>query len=152
MTEYQWRKANGYAEICHHIATLNRYKEPETFFQIKWVVTPFNKNQHYMKKQSILYLVIHKNIVRHTAHTIAQWPNPKQWIIVHTSDLTMIIRQSMYFLSIIIREMGKQKTHGPIYCIMDNWNNMLNLTHTLDMIFALQPTQIIRLLSTVSAV
>ena len=28
--------------------------------------------------------------------------------------------------------MGKLKTHSPIYCIMDNWENMLNLTHTLD--------------------
>ena len=35
-----------------------------------------------------------KNIKRHTAHTIVSWPNPKQWILVHTSDLMMIIRQS----------------------------------------------------------
>ena len=38
-----------------------------------------------------------KNIKRHTAHTIVSWPNPKQWIIVHTSDLMMIIRQSNIF-------------------------------------------------------
>ena len=44
----------------------------------------------------------------------------------------MIIRQSIYILSIIIREMGKLKTHNPTYFIMDNWENMLNLTHTLD--------------------
>ena len=31
--------------------------------------------------------------------------------------------------------MGKLKTHSPIYCIMDNWENMLNLTHTLDKIY-----------------
>ena len=36
-------------------------------------------------------------IKRHTAHTIVSWPNPKQWIIVHTSDLMMIIRQSNIF-------------------------------------------------------
>ena len=29
-------------------------------------------------------------------------------------------------------EMGKLKTHSPIYCMMDNWENMFNLTHTLD--------------------
>ena len=40
---------------------------------------------------------------------------PKQWVIVHTSDLMMI-----YILSIITREMGKLKTHSPTYCIMDN--------------------------------
>ena len=58
------------------------------------------------------------NIERHTAHTIVSWPNPKQWVIVHTSDLMMIIRQSIYILSIITREMGKLKTHNPTYCIM----------------------------------
>ena len=34
----------------------------------------------------------HKNIVRHTAHTIVPWPNPKQWFMIHTSGLMMIIR------------------------------------------------------------
>ena len=32
----------------------------------------------------------HKNIVRHTAHTIVSWPNPKQWLMIHTSGLMMI--------------------------------------------------------------
>ena len=41
----------------------------------------------------------HKNIERHTAHTIVSWPNPKQWVIIHTSDLMMIIRQSVYSLN-----------------------------------------------------
>ena len=41
-----------------------------------------------------------KNIERHTAHTIVSWPNPKQWVTVHTSDLMMmIIRQSIYYLN-----------------------------------------------------
>ena len=71
-----------------------------------------------------------KNIERHTVHTIVSWPNPKQWVIVHTSDLMMIIRQSIYILSIITREVGKLKTHSHTYCIMDNWENMLNLTHS----------------------
>ena len=75
-----------------------------------------------------------KNIERHTADTIVSWPNPKQWVIVHTSDLMMIIRQSIYNLSIITREMSKLKTHSPC-CIMDNGENMLNLTHTLDRIY-----------------
>ena len=46
-------------------------------------------------------LVDHKNIKRHTAHTIVSWPNPKQWVLVHTADLVMIIRQRMYIISII---------------------------------------------------
>ena len=37
-------------------------------------------------------------IYRHTAHTIVPWPNPKQWVIVHISDL-MIIRQNIYSLN-----------------------------------------------------
>ena len=40
-----------------------------------------------------------KNIESHTGHTIVSWPNSKQWIIVHTSDLMMIIRQSVYSLN-----------------------------------------------------
>ena len=76
-----------------------------------------------------------KNIERHTADTIVSWPYPKQWVIVHTSDLMMIIRQSIYILSIITGEMGKLKTYSPIYCIMDNGENMLNLTHTLNKIY-----------------
>ena len=76
-----------------------------------------------------------KNIERHTADTIVSWPNPKQWVIVQTSDLMMIIRQSMYIISIITREMGKLKTYSPTYCKMDNGENMLNLTHTLDKIY-----------------
>ena len=40
-----------------------------------------------------------KNIERHTAHTIVLLPNPKQWMIVHTSDLMMIVRQSIYSLN-----------------------------------------------------
>ena len=55
--------------------------------------------------------ILHENIERHTAHTIVSWPNPKQWVIVHTSDLMMIIRQSIYILSIITKETGKLKRH-----------------------------------------
>ena len=63
---------------------------------------------------------LHKNIERHTAHTIVSWPYPKQWVIVHTSDFMMITRQSVYILSIITGEMSKLKTHSPIYWIMGN--------------------------------
>ena len=35
---------------------------------------------------------LHKNIVRHTAHTIVSCPYPKQWLMIHTSGLMMIIR------------------------------------------------------------
>ena len=34
----------------------------------------------------------YKNIVRHTAHAIVSWPNPKQWLMIHTSGLMMMIR------------------------------------------------------------
>ena len=68
---------------------------------------------------------IDKNIERHIAHTIVSRPNPKQWVIVHTSDLIMIIRQSMYILSIFTKEKGKLVTHSPTYCIMDNSENII---------------------------
>ena len=36
---------------------------------------------------------------------------------------------------IITREMGKLKTYSPTYCIMDDEENIPNLTHTLDKIY-----------------
>ena len=67
-------------------------------------------NTKSMWKYRLEYMdLFYKNIERHTADTIVSWPNPKQWAIVHTSDLMMIIRQSIYILSIITREMGKLK-------------------------------------------
>ena len=54
-----------------------------------------------------------KNIEIHTVHTIHSWPNPKQWVIVHTFDLMMIKRQSIYILSIITKGMGKLKHTAP---------------------------------------
>ena len=47
----------------------------------------------------------------------------------------MIIRQTIYILSLITMEMGKLQAHSPTYCITDNWENMLNLTHTLDKLY-----------------
>ena len=76
----------------------------------------------------------YKNLESHTAHIIVSWPSPKQWVIVHTSDL-MMIRKSIYILSTITREMGKLKAHSPTYFIMGNWENMLYLAHTLDKLF-----------------
>ena len=49
---------------------------------------------------------LHKNIEIHTADTIVSWPNHEQWVIVRTSYLMMVIRQSIYILSIITRGMG----------------------------------------------
>ena len=48
------------------------------------------------KHVSLFELSVDKNIEKHSAHAIFSWPNPKEWIIVHTSDLMMIIRQSIY--------------------------------------------------------
>ena len=57
--------------------------------------------------------IYYKNIERHAAGTIVSWPNPKQWVKVHTSDLMMIIRQSIYILSIITTEWVYWKHTAP---------------------------------------
>ena len=41
----------------------------------------------------------------------------------------------IYILSIITTEMGELKTYSSTYCIMDNGENIPNLTHTLDKIY-----------------
>ena len=40
--------------------------------------------------------MVYKNIVRHSAHNIVSRPNPKQWLVTHTFDVMMIIRQSTH--------------------------------------------------------
>ena len=55
----------------------------------------FHKDSIYHRQYDSF---IQKNRERHTAHTIVSWLNPKQWSIVHTSDLMMIIEQSIYSL------------------------------------------------------
>ena len=44
-------------------------------------------------------------------------------------------KTKQYIISTITRKLGKLKTYSPIYWIMDNQENMLNLTHTLDKIY-----------------
>ena len=52
-------------------------------------------------------ILFNKNIERHAAHTIVSWPNTKQWVIVNTSDLMMIIRQKIYIYIFIQSSQGK---------------------------------------------
>ena len=54
--------------------------------------------RHNERDSASTHQRLHKNIERHTAHTIVSWPYPKQWVIVHTSDFMMITRQSVYIL------------------------------------------------------
>ena len=84
-------------------------------------------------------IVFYKNKARDTANAIVSWLHPKQWTIVHTSDLMMIIRRSIYMWYIYIyisqSSPGKWVDWKCIYCIVDNWKNVINLTHTLDKIY-----------------
>ena len=48
-----------------------------------------------------------KNIVRHTAHTIVSWPNPKQWLMIKAADddagkLQPVFLKRLYLLHICI--------------------------------------------------
>ena len=81
---YPWQHA-------HSIISKTQFED--RYNSDKWIYTETVYHGHYS-----LRLVIGKNIERHTAYTIVSWPNPKQWIIVHTSDLMMITRQSVYSL------------------------------------------------------
>ena len=64
--------------------------------------------------------LIDKNIERRRAHIIVSWPNPKQWVIVHTSDLMTMIRQSIFSLNHHKGD-GKIENTQPQLCIVDNW-------------------------------
>ena len=92
------------------------------------VGSTLSQHSHWLdadtRRKAIIWT--NKNIERHTAHTIVSWPNPKQGVIVHTSDM-MIIRQRIYVLSIIAREMGKMNAHSPTYCTYLARGLLLNL-------------------------
>ena len=75
--------------ICRIINAITKWYKHK--FMVAW-----NWNT-WMIPCNFITEVIHskrgyKNIVRHTAHTIVSWPNPKQWLMIHTSGLMMIIR------------------------------------------------------------
>ena len=63
-----------------------------------WSCVLFALCQRNPQKLRCSYTIKHKNIERHTAHTIVSSPNPKQWVIVHISDLIMIIRQVYIYI------------------------------------------------------
>ena len=64
----------------------------------------------------------HKNIERHTAHTIISWQNLKQWVIVHTSELMMIKRPSIYIISIITYHVGDYVEMGSCKVVKSDEN------------------------------
>ena len=67
------------------------------------------------KAYTLMHTHTYKNIDRHTAYTIVSWPNPKQGIIVHTSDLMMIIRQRIYKLPGQTIELAKVLGVSPVF-------------------------------------
>ena len=100
------------------------------WWNVLHTINTFSTHRHFGQ-----YIVPQNNTEIHTAHTIVSCPSPKPWVIVHTSDSMMKIWQCIYILSIITREMSRLKTHSPTCFVMDNWENMLYLTHTLDQLY-----------------
>ena len=84
------------------------------------------------------YILYHRNIVKYTAYAIVLGPNPKQWLLIHIFDLTMIMIIIFSQASKKIK-MGKLKTHSPIKCIKDHWEKGFCLRQALNRIY---PTRI----------
>ena len=80
------------------------------------------------------HITQHKNMARHTAHTIVSLPNPRQCLMFHNYDLMMIVRWNTNILTIMKKETWKLQGHTPIYCTNYDFENKLNLRHTLDRI------------------
>ena len=76
-------------------------------------LTPCHRNETDMGVSIFKVGEHYKNTKRHTAHTIVSWPNHKQWVLFHTSDLMMIIRQGIYIISIITRKWVNWKHTAP---------------------------------------
>ena len=86
---------SGCHELCQndHVGTANddNFVKMTNFSGFFFFLTRHDLTLGWFQKS--------KNIERHKAHIIVSWPNPKQRMIVHTSDLMMIIRQSIYSLN-----------------------------------------------------
>ena len=72
---------------------------------------------------------------KHTVHTIISLPNHQHCLKIHVSELMVMIRLNGYVLTIIEREIDQLKTPSYIYCTKDNWQNRINIEHTLDRIY-----------------
>ena len=122
------------------------------FVTWKWIktigtgISLFNRSCPYAFNASIDFWLIttsqvDKNIERHTVHTIVSWPKPKQWVIVHTSDLMMIIRQSIYIYiyikwTVFVNVTTKSTQHAHarmIYRLPDDWYYPWNHGRTYDL-------------------
>ena len=107
----KWRPIcpRGDQLIPHH--TMYISSTPRDFIRSLFVLRFTYTPRHYKCPWS--HLSHHKTTKRHTVHTNVSWPNPKQWVIVHTSDLVVIKRQSTYILSIITRKWVNSKHTAP---------------------------------------
>ena len=80
------------------------------------------------------------NTERHIVHTIVSRPNPKQWMIVHSSDLMMMIRHKTNYISSQSSQ-GRWVNwrHRPIYIVY--WITericLILLTHSTNISIAL---------------
>ena len=94
--------------FCLHVILLFQLSSCPLYWWLLIILGMSYETSHGISTQilqiayrSILQLQIpqshyYKNIVRHTAHTIVSWPNPKQWLMINTSGLMMIIRESTH--------------------------------------------------------
>ena len=80
-----------------------------------------------------------KNIVRHTAHTIVSWPNPKQWLKIHRSEAI----GSHYFDLVIPNCPSCNPRSVRLICVVDEltlaWINLGELTPDESMWFDEEP-------------
>ena len=72
---------------------------------------------------------------RHIAHSILSWMKLKnaQWFIFGFDNNDKVKYE--YSHNHKKKEMGKLKTHHPIYYLKDNWEKWLNVRHTLGRIY-----------------
>ena len=90
-------------------------------------------NEMQRSNQSISHILM--NIARHTAHTIVSWPIPKHLLMIHISNLMVMMEWITSISTIIKRQVSWSWKHTQsIYRIKYNWDNSLKLRHALDRI------------------
>ena len=99
------------------MSLISRVPSKIVMLHAKWQRTRFGAKTTRtwnVPRSNLVISQIHKNIVRHTAHTIVSWPNPKQWLVkghqIYSLSQTCIISLPVHIKSGCLADINQWNT------------------------------------------
>ena len=127
MSEISWKFHENPFDYCLRIVG-HRRGMPRKYRKIT-VFTGLNGASPKCRKLFLSSSTIYPEIFMKIRSRLSSWyfgrTNQQRW----NHNLRFRWRWGLHILTIITRDLGKLKTHNPIYWIQDNWENLLNLQH-----------------------